>query len=111
MVYVYKCNACGHVFDGVSSVSHRNDAKGCPECSGEAGRSFCDELRYKSRVDATMIENERWSWSMGVHVNDIPEMNRKYPDREYHPRTGQLLIKHRQHKKQLMRENDYEEYS
>lgn len=61
-------------------------------------------------VDGTMRENHRWSWAMGVHVKDIPKMMKKHPDRVYNPKTGQLLVKNREHKKKLMKEHDMVEY-
>jgi hypothetical protein len=48
---------------------------------------------------------------MGVNRTDIPAMKKKYPDRTYHPETGQLLVESRPHKKRLMKEHDMYEMS
>jgi len=85
----------------------------CPEC----GHGFYSLRPYKeSNLDKQFVnigykDNLRWSWSLGVHVDKIPEMQRKYPDRVYHPKTGQLLIKNRPMKKKYMREHGVEELS
>ncbi len=55
-------------------------------------------------------DNPRWSWAMGANVKDIPKLMKKYPDRTYNPKTGQLLVKNRTEKKKLMREHGMEEY-
>lgn len=84
----------------------------CPECGGQTYRlSFPKELKEKKPfVNVGYKDNPRWSWSMGVNKSDIPEMMRKYPNRTYHPKTGQLLVKNRPEKKRLMREHNLEEY-
>lgn len=85
----------------------------CPDCDGKWYRlRFVKEPKKKRPfVNIAYPDNERWSWSMGVNVQDIPEMTRRYPDREYHPKTGQLRVKNRPHKKQLMKEHKMEEYA
>lgn len=87
----------------------------CPTCQSQSCRVI-----YRTRedtksgnycgVDALMKENHRWSWAMGVNVEDIPKMNKLFPDRIYNPETGQLLIKNRVEKKRLMREHQMEEH-
>lgn len=89
--------------------------KRCPDCKSVGCRVI-----YRTRtdtktkgycgVDALMKDNHRWSWSMGVNVEDIPKMNKLYPDRVYNPKTGQLLVKNRTEKKKLMKEHSLEEY-
>lgn len=86
----------------------------CPECGSRNYRlGFIKEPRKKVPIvgaDATS-RNPRWSWAMGCNVNEIPKMMKQYPDREYNPVNGQLLVKSRQHKKQLMREHNMYEMS
>lgn len=76
------------------------------DCGGEIAAGH-----LKPFVNIGFAENKRWSWSMGTHVKDIPKMMKKYPDRVYNPKTGQLLVKNRTHKKKLMKENNCEEYN
>jgi len=87
----------------------------CPECGSKTYRLiFHKEPKKKTKfvnIDGTSRGNPRWSWSMGVNRQDIPAMTKKYPDRKYHPVTGQLLVESRQHKKRLMKEHGMEELS
>ncbi len=79
----------------------------CPKC----GHGFYSLRPYKESnpnekfVSMGFKDNPRWSWSLGVHVDKIPEMMKKYPDRTYNPKTGQLLIKNRTMKKRYMKEH------
>lgn len=61
-------------------------------------------------VNLGFKENPRWSWAMACNVEDIPKMQKQYPDRIYNPNTGQLLVKNRTEKKKLMKEQGYEEF-
>lgn len=108
--YTYKCNECGKVFDSCSTISERDEPRPC-ECGSPASRSLVDEFKGGSSIDCTMKENERWSWSMGVHVNQIPEMQRRYPGSEYHPVTGQLKVSSRQDKIRKMKERGLTEFN
>lgn len=85
----------------------------CPQCGSKWYRlRYIKEAPKKTKfVNIAFDENPRWSWSMGVNIQDIPEMTKKYPDRVYHPKTGQLLVRNRPHKKQLIREHNMEELS
>lgn len=87
----------------------------CPKCGGRNCRiGFVKERKRNIpvvNIDGSSKGNPRWSWSMGVNIQDIPTMMKQYPDRTYNPETGQLLVEHRQHKKRLMREHDMEELS
>jgi len=87
----------------------------CPECNGKHYRlRFLKEPKKKKNfvnIDGTSRGNPRLSWAMGVNRQDIPEMQKRYPDRKYHPKTGQLLVESRQHKKKLMKEHGFEEYA
>jgi len=107
--YTYKCNACKNVFDCVEVIANRNEPQMC-DCGNLAPRNVMCELNATGDINATMKSNERWSFSMGIHVDKIPEMEKKYPDRTYHPKTGQLLVRNRVHKKKLMKEHGMTEY-
>lgn len=107
--YTYKCSKCKFIFDKYRPVSRRDKTVKCPECLGPASRSFVDEIKG-SKVDALLKENERWSWSMGVNKQDIPAAMKKFPGSTYHPETGQLLIKSRQHKLAELKRRGMEEY-
>lgn len=80
----------------------------CENCGGKMTSVF--EPENKQAVSVGFKDNPRWSWSMGVNVEDIPKMNKLYPDRVYNPKTGQLLVKNRTEKKKLMKEHSLEEY-
>jgi hypothetical protein len=99
-----RCNLEGYFKDG-------QVPKVCPNCGGKSCTlRFVKEYGEKthSRWGA---HHPRWSWSMGVNRTDIPAMKKKYPDRTYHPETGQLLVESRPHKKRLMKEHDMYEMS
>ena len=87
--------------------------RACPKCNGRnyqlsIGKELTKEIPF---VNIGYKDNPRWSWSMGVNVQDIPVMMKKYSDRTYNPKTGQLLVKNRPNKKRLMREHGLEELS
>ena len=109
-IYTYQCTECHKVFDEFSIISKRNELKEC-KCGCYATRDVMNEFKGMGNVDATMKENERWSWSMGVHVDQIPAMEKKYPGSQYHPKTGQLLIRNREHKKTMMRQRGLIEFN
>jgi hypothetical protein len=85
----------------------------CPECGHGFYRLTCLK---KSRETENFVsigyqDSPRWSWSMGVNPQDIPAMMQRYPNRQYHPKTGQLLVKNRPHKRKLMKEHRMHELS
>lgn len=85
----------------------------CPSCDTKWYRlRFVKEKPKKKKfVNLGYKDSPRWSWSMGIHVDQIPEMMKKYPNRTYHPKTGQLLVKNRTEKKKLMKEHGMVEYA
>jgi hypothetical protein len=66
----------------------------------------CRSKRYSVNTD--LVENERWSESMGVTPEQIPEAMRTFPGSVYDS-TGRLLIKNRKHKIQEMKRRGYAE--
>lgn len=46
---------------------------------------------------------------MGCNIEEIPIFEKLYPDSVYHPETGDLLIKNRQHKTYERKRRGYEE--
>jgi len=110
-VYGGKCDTCGKNYDYNVSIKCRNDSSTCPHCGASGNRDVEYELNTMSDFNETCKDHERWSWSMGVNRQDIPEMTRKYPGSEYHPITGQLKIKNRNHKLRELKRRDMVEYS
>jgi len=109
-LYQYKCTGCGKSFERYSTIADRNEYKVCDECGEYANRDVECELASMGEFDATCKEHERWSWSMGVNVKDIPKMQAMYPGSDYHPKTGQLKVKSRAHKLFEMKRRGFEEY-
>lgn len=56
-----------------------------------------------------LVDNERWSESMGVTPEQIPEAVKTFPGSTYDS-TGRLLIKNRKHKLQEMKKRGYVEF-
>ena len=107
--YTYKCDKCHTVQDKSRQSSMRDYPLQC-SCGSVAMRSFVDEMKGTA-VDATMKENERMSWSMGVHVDQIPAMMKKYPGSEYCPKTGCLKVNNRQDKVRKMKQRGLTEFA
>jgi len=108
-IYTYKCSKCHTVTDETRTISMRDCPLQC-SCGSAAERSLVDEMRG-SAVDATMKENERWSWSMGVHLDQIPAMVKRYPGSEYCPKTGCLRVSSRQDKVRKMEQRGLTEFA
>ena len=51
------------------------------------------------------MDNKRFrSSSAGVNPDQIPELMSKFPDHKYHPVTGDMLFRDRQHKKKCLQQ-------
>ena len=112
--YTYTCKECGKTVDLMRAISERDDIGYCgqPDChDGILVRDISAELRGQSHINAMMADNERYSWAMGVNVNDIPNMVKQFPGSEYCPETGRLKIKNRQHKLYEMKRRGFAEYN
>jgi putative FmdB family regulatory protein len=110
-VYGGYCDTCNRNFDYISTIHLRNTSPDCPFCGGEqTRRDIKYELSTCTNFDETCKEHERWSWAMGVNVEQIPEAIKAFPGSEYNPKTGQLRVKSRAHKLQEMKRRGMEEY-
>ena len=97
-VFRYKCSKC----EALSKFRY------CPKCGDEGTvvRVPKNETLKKSlecRTDILMRDNERWSDSLGVNPEQIPEFKRVYGDLMEFDRDGRCLVKNRHHKKKLMK--------
>jgi len=78
-------------------------------CGGEAVRSL--QLEHaQGNVDGLMVDNPRWSWSLGINPKQIKEAMAKHPGAVFNEK-GQMLIRNRQEKKQRMREANMIEFN
>ena len=113
------CTKCSKYFKATyDNKTGYRDPEPCPDCGGVAKHKHVikgseqDPNISKGRfVGIGYKDNPRWSWAMGINVDEIPEMMRRYPDRNYHPKTGQLEVRNRPHKKKLMKQHNMEEYA
>ena len=101
-IYVYKCE-CGNVIEDFVPIYRPKSAVTCSVCNKSAKRSISSE-----HVNTDLVDNERWSESMGVMPEQIPEAMRTFPGSVY-DREGRLLIKNRKHKLEEMRRRGYVE--
>lgn len=102
-IYVYRCTVCGKATEDFRPVPEPRVLIECSACGQAAERSYSDE-----RVNTDMIDNERWSESMGVAPNQVAEARRLFPDSTY-DKQGRLLIRSRSHKKQELKRRGYAE--
>jgi hypothetical protein len=80
--------------------------KACPKCGCKRYKIIFD---FKG-VNNVAENNPRWSASMGCSPEEIPLFQKLYPESEYHPETGDLLIKNRSHKKFEMKRRGFNEF-
>lgn len=101
MIDLFECKICGFT----KEYKEFESPSKCPNCNVVFYRlSTLKELGAKSK-SRWGANHPRWSWSMGVNIQDIPKMMKQYPDRKYNPVTGQLLVENRSCKKRLMKEH------
>ena len=103
--YTFYCGKCKKNFDCYLTIANRNNPQLCG-CGNEANRDTKTELNTMTDFNSTCKSNGRWSWGMGCHVNQISEMERKFPGSKYHPKTGQLWIESRQDKLKKAKERN-----
>lgn len=96
---------CRHRACGFSQIYKKEDCpKQCPVCNS---RSYTKQYNFTERGE--LADNPRWSSAMGCNIEEIPIFEKLYPDSVYHPETGDLLIKNRQHKTYERKRRGYEE--
>ena len=88
-IYEYSCNTCGTITEIFQTHYDFPESIGC-KCGFTANKII-------SQVNTDLINNERWSNSMGVNPRQIPEAMKKYPGSMYNDK-GQLRINNRKHK-------------
>jgi len=83
----------------------------CPKHGTLRYRLCHGKLKHYNRIniDGPSRGNGRWSKSMGCAPKEIPEFERIFPGSSYHPETGDLFIKNRQHKKFEMKRRGWNE--
>lgn len=100
--YDFKCEKCGKIFDELLPMSKSSQPQKC-ECGGTAVKIYTN-----SRIDATMVDNERWSWALGVNEDQIPEFQQKFPDWKFDSQ-GRVLVKNRQDKLKKLKQRGFVE--
>jgi len=99
----FECMLCSFQKEGSESK--------CPKHGTLRYRLHPEKVKRYNRIniDGSSRGNGRWSKTMGINPNQIEEFKKHYPDRTYHPQTGDLWIEHRQHKKRLLKEQHLSE--
>jgi hypothetical protein len=92
-VYEFHCDICDCTEQVIKDMKHAPRHRTCQTCKKPMRKV------YGAGVDATMKENHRYSMAMGVNPQRIPDAMKAFPGSQYHPETGDLLVKSRQHKK------------
>ncbi len=99
-LFDFKCEKCGDV---ITDQLFRKDPPiliPCKLCPGMAKRIFSLGRGAGSGESRTI-----YSRSMGVHPNQIADMEKRYPGRKYSP-DGKLEVKGFQHQKRLAKEHN-----
>lgn len=81
------------------------DAEGliCPDC----GTHLEPGLHSTNKNVGIFSGEERRSWAMAVHPDQIPDAMKKWPGSKYDSKTGQLIYKGRTGKKVAMKARGY----
>ena len=77
----------------------------CPKCGSRVYTIIYD---FRDRND-TPEDNPRWSDSLGVNPEQIPEFKKQFGDLMEFDKEGRCLVKNRHHKKQIMKARGYAE--
>lgn len=101
-IYEYRCDACNRTKEILQHKTRPRRRVKCRKC-GNMMRKII------SRVNTDVVNNERWSWALGVNIRQIEQAKRLYPGSEYNAK-GQLLIKNRKHKLFEMRRRNRVEF-
>ncbi len=108
----YRCEKCDRVFRDLNTVSNRATTD-CEDenCDGKANRDMDAELMLsRGHRPKWVMENERWSRSMGVPVKQLAQFRKQYPHSTY-DNKGRLLIKSRSDKMRQAKERGFVELS
>ena len=98
--YEYKCN-CNRTKEVFAPMKDSDKAVVC-----ECGQKMC---RIISLPSTDMVNNVRYSNSMGVNPRRIPEMERRYEGSRYTP-DGRLIVNNRKDKLHKMAERGLVEF-
>lgn len=101
--YDFKCEKCGQIIEKFLPMAKSSQPQDC-DCGGIANKIYTN-----SRVDATMVDNPRWSWALGVNEDQIPEFQKKFPDWKF-DNQGRVLIQNRQDKLKKLKQRGYVEF-
>lgn len=113
-MYRYFCKECNKYFRRYE-VPNRAI---CPECGGvmrsirfsvQNDPFIGKKLGDKCGIDALHVENERWSAAMGCNPDEIPKFQKKWPWMEFHPKTGDCLVRNRHEKLRIMKARGFTE--
>jgi len=107
----YRCGNC-NVKDIAEIGAKEKWNHCCPYCGAKVKtfRMVFSNSKKTPVVNIAYRDNPRYSEAMGVNIDVIPEAMRMFPDSEYHPETGALLIKNRAHKLKEMKRRGYDEF-
>jgi putative FmdB family regulatory protein len=94
-IYEYQCK-CGHIDQKYVKKIYSKSKMLCSKCGKWMKKIF-------SQVNTDIVDRPRFSSAMGVNISQIEQAKKAYPGSEYNYR-GDLLVRNRQHKKQLMRQ-------
>jgi len=99
-VYEYKCD-CGIEKEVISSMKDSDTPVQC----------VCGQRmkRIISLPNTDLVNNVRYSSSMGVNPKRIPESERMYPGSRYTP-DGRLIVNNRKDKLMKMAQRGYVEF-
>jgi putative FmdB family regulatory protein len=98
--YPFKCKECDKEFDRVFSMKDAPTEVEC-ECGGKAKRNW----KEYGRIGTNARGYPHWSGAMGVNISRIGEYKKYYPDAVFNKR-GDILVKSRKHKKELMKQRN-----
>ena len=100
-IYTWKCD-CGREQEVVRPMKDYDKPVVC-----ECGQ---DMQRIISLPSTDMVNNVRYSNSMGVNPKRIAEMERRYPDSRYTP-DGRLIVNSRKDKMKKLKQRGLVEFA
>lgn len=100
-IYEYHCDSCNEE----KEVFLRR-MRPCKTIECKCGKKM---TRLFSQVNTDLVNNERWSWAMGVNQRQIPEAMKRYPGSVYNSK-GQCRVSHRKEKLKRMKQRGLVEF-